>query len=187
MDSSAYLAAKQLQALCRTNTSCYTSSGSGATGATGDTGPTGTTGATGPTGPTGPTGIGLVGYVSGFVNAGSYITLGNLNATVTTSGNRSLALATTSGTISAYVSGYATYYSGGAQAFVSHAPNGGTITVGTSTGNTQVITAWDFPTTNDTAYYSVRDTTNNIIYRITLIIGDVAGYTNNFISIERLY
>ena len=63
MDSSQYLAAKQLLALCKSNSSCYSccnggggATGSGATGPTGPAGPAGPTGATGPAGPTGPTG-----------------------------------------------------------------------------------------------------------------------------------
>ena len=126
-----------------------------------------------------PTGVGgQIGYkASGYVNAGSYVTLDNIQATLTSSGNRGLSVRTTTGSISASVSGtYAT--SGG---------SGGSSTNGVVTYNTTPSASafgWNFAGQGDTATYVLNDTTNSRCYRITLVIG--GGYTNNFISIERL-
>ena len=45
---------------------------------------------------------------------------------------------------------------------------------------------WSFGTDGDLSVYYVRDTTNQRFYRLTLMVGNVTAYTNNFISIERL-
>ena len=115
--------------------------------------------------------------VSGFVNAGTFVTMDNIKATVTTSGNRALALATVSGSFSAYVSGVYAVIAGGTGG------TGAVVTVTTSSGNTPVI-AWNFTGQGDTATYIINDTTNNRGYRITMMIG--GSYNNNMISIERL-
>ena len=115
--------------------------------------------------------------VSGYVNAGVFVTMDNIKATVTTSGNRALALATVSGSFSAYVSGVYAILGG------SSAGTGASVTVTTSTGNTPVIN-WNFAGAGDTITYIVNDTTNSKCYRITLMIG--GGYNSNMISIERL-
>ena len=122
-------------------------------------------------------GGGVVNKATGFVNAGTFVTLDNIKATVTTSGNRSLALATVSGSFSAYVSGIYTLFSGGV------AGTGATATVNTTTGNTPII-AWNFTGQGDTVTYIINDTTNSRGYRITMMIG--GSYNNNFIAIERL-
>jgi hypothetical protein len=115
--------------------------------------------------------------VSGYVNAGVFVTMDNLKATVTTSGNRSLALATVSGSFGAYVSGVYAILGGGS------AGTGASVTITTSTGNTPII-AWNFAGAGDTVTYIVNDTTNSRTYRITMMIG--GSYNNNMISIERL-
>lgn len=114
---------------------------------------------------------------AGYVNAGSFVTLDNIKATVATSGNRGLCIATASGSIVAYMSG--TY---GATGGV----GGGALNT-TFTFNTTLSTSifgWGFSNVGDSPVYLMNDTTNNRFYRITLMIG--YGFNNNFISIERL-
>jgi hypothetical protein len=125
------------------------------------------------------TGVGtlLNNRVSGLVNAGTFVTMDLIKATVTTSGQRALSLATTTGTL--------TYNIGGTYAL----SNG---TVGGASAQTQTLTTsattsifgWSFPNAGDTATYILTDTTNSRAYRITLMIG--ASYNNNMITIERL-
>ena len=114
---------------------------------------------------------------AGYVNAGSFVTLDNIKATVSTSGSRGLCIATVSGSIVAYMAG--TY---GATGGV----GGGALNT-TFTFNTTLSTSifgWGFNNVGDTPVYYMNDTTNNRFYRITLMIG--YGYNNNFICIERL-
>jgi hypothetical protein len=115
--------------------------------------------------------------VSGLVNAGTFVTMDNLKATVTTSGNRGLSLAAVSGSFTALIG--ATYaVSGG---------TGGSSTNGSGTINTTPSTsqfAWNFGGAGDISTYIITDTTNSRAYRVTLQIG--FGYLNNMISIERL-
>ena len=114
--------------------------------------------------------------VSGIVNAGVFLTMDNLKATVTTSGNRGLSLATVSGTVSGYVSGSYTLISG--------SPGGSAASISLTTSASTSIMGQNFAGEGDTAIYVLRDNTNSRVYRITLIIG--GGYSNNFISFERL-
>jgi hypothetical protein len=115
--------------------------------------------------------------VSAFVNAGTFVTMDNIKATVTTSGQRGLSLATTTGTISFNIGG-------------NYSLSNGTVS-GTSaqsqtltTSATTSIFGWSFPNAGDTSTYILTDTTNSRAYRITLMVG--SGYNNNMISIERL-
>ncbi len=119
----------------------------------------------------------LMWKASGMVNAGTFVTLDNIKATVTSSGNRGLSIAAVSTNFSANISAY-------------YAMNGGV--AGTATNNFSVTTTptstlftWNFTAEGDGAYYTIVDKTNNRMYRVTLMIG--ASYNNNFISIERLY
>jgi hypothetical protein len=117
---------------------------------------------------------------AGFVNAGDYVTLGNLKATIP-SGlvNKSLQLATVSGTYSVYGSGVHVFSSNlGSTTINSGSPK----TISTTpaylnSGNT-------FGTFGGTDTWNIMDTSNFIMWRITAIIG--SGYNANFISIERL-
>lgn len=161
----------------------------GPVGYTGATGPFG--GPPGPTGPTGynstvtgPTGASITGptgplnnsnIASGLVNAGTFITLDNIMATVTTTSNRGLSIATVSNSFDAIISG--TYgYTGG---------SGGSSTTGTiNTVPSTSLFNWNFNNTGDGATYIITDTTNSKAYRITMQIN--SSYNNNFISIERL-
>ena len=113
--------------------------------------------------------------VSGLVNAGTFVTMDNLKATVTTSGNRGLSLATVSGSNSYYIGG-------------NYSLSGGT---GGSSGSTSLTTTagtsqfnWNFTGAGDISTYIITDATNGRAYRITLQIG--ASYNSNMICIERL-
>ena len=125
------------------------------------------------------TGVGtlLNNRVSGLVNAGTFVTMDLIKATVTTTGNRGLSLATTTGTFS---------YNIGGNFGISGAGSGGQSLAGqtlTTTATTSIF-GWGFTSTGDTATYVLTDTTNSRCYRITLQIG--TSFNNNMISIERL-
>ena len=114
---------------------------------------------------------------SGIVNAGSFVQLDNIKATIPSSGNRALALVTTTGTISGYISAHYQGISGGSAGIAQ------SISLSTST-NTSIF-GWNFGQQGDTSHYILRDDTNNRVYRFVVIIG--GSYNNNFISIERLH
>jgi hypothetical protein len=129
-----------------------------------------------------PIGVGgeLLTKASGFVNAGDYVTLGNIKARIPTSGNRSLQVATVSGTYSVYGSGVHVFSSnvgsttidGGSPRSISTTP------AYLNSGNT-------FATAGGTDTWNIMDTTNFIGWRISCIIG--GGYFANLITIERLF
>ena len=126
-----------------------------------------------------PAGVGaeLMWKQSNYVNAGVFVTLDNLKATLTSSGNRGLSLATVSGSFTANISGsYSTTSStiGG---------SAGVQTITTTASNS--VFSWNFLGQADTSTYIISDTTNSRVYRIILMIG--GSFANNFISIERLY
>lgn len=114
--------------------------------------------------------------VSGIVNSGTFVTMDNLKATVTTTGNRGLSLATLSGTAVGYASG--------SYVLISGSPAGTASSISLTTTAGASLFNWNFTGEGDTATYVIRDNTNNRVYRITLMIG--GSYNNNFISIERL-
>jgi len=115
--------------------------------------------------------------IAKFVDAGNFVALDNIKATITTSGNRGLSVAAVSTPF--YCNIGASYGASG----------GGS---GNAVYNNYVTTTpsgswfgWSFGNAGDYATFLVNDTTNSRAYRITISIG--AGYANNFISIERLY
>lgn len=114
---------------------------------------------------------------SDFVDAGTFVTLDNLRATITTAGNRGLSLATVSGSITGYISGSYTLMIGG----IAGAAGSASITTSASSS----IFGWGFAAQGDAANYILRDDTNARVYRIIMIIG--GSYLANFISIERLH
>jgi len=119
----------------------------------------------------------LVWKVSGFVDAGTFVTLDNLKCTVTTSANRGLSIAAVSTSFTANISGQYTVVGGS---------GGGTsANVTYTTTPTTSLYNWNFPTEGDGSQYQIVDKTNNRVYRVSLMIG--AAYLNNFISIERLF
>ena len=119
----------------------------------------------------------LLWKASGIVNAGTFVTLDNIKATLTSSSNRGLSVAAVSTNFSANISAYHAY-SGGIAGI---SANNQSIT----TTPTTSLFGWNFPAEADGSYYNILDKTNNRFYRITLMIG--ASFNNNFISIERLY
>jgi hypothetical protein len=126
-----------------------------------------------------PTGVSgeLIWKTSGFVNAGTFVTLDNLKVSVTTSGNRGLSVGAVSTNFIANVSGWFGYTGGGGGA------SANTVTY-TTTASSSAF-GWGFGAEGDGSNYIINDRTNNRVYRVTLMIG--ASYNNNFISIERLY
>jgi hypothetical protein len=118
----------------------------------------------------------LITKVSGFVNAGTFVTIDNIKATVTTSGQRGLSLATVSGTATCYISGTYGMYGG---ATVGGASAGFSMTTTASAS----IFSWSFGSEGDTATY-ILNYGYTKSYRITMMIG--GGYNNNMITIERL-
>lgn len=151
----------------------------GEKGVPGVKGDPGTPGAKGDPGLAGPAGVGIKGIAAGYVNAGTFVTLDNIKATVTTSGNRGLSVAAVTGTFTAAIS--ATYSCTGGGNGHSTAWPGGTYTT-TPSGS---WFGYHFPNAGDGSTYLVNDYNNQRFYRIHLMIGP--GYNNNFISIERLY
>ena len=124
------------------------------------------------------TGVGtlLNNRVSAFVNAGTFVTMDNIKATVTTSAPRGLSLATVSGSFTCNIGGnYAT-----------GAGSSGSVLEGQTltTTATSSIFNWGFTVSGDISTYILTDTTNNRCYRITLQVG--GSFNNNSIVIERL-
>jgi hypothetical protein len=120
----------------------------------------------------------IVSKVAGFVNAGSFVTLDNLKVTVTTSGNRGLAVATVSGSMNLYVQGIFVNGIGSMAGSRTNAPVTYTTTLSES------MFGWSFGSSGDTVIYHFTDVANARVYRVTLMI--MPSYINNFISIERL-
>jgi len=150
----------------------------GIQGIQGPSGPAGATGPAGPQGVAGPAGIGIKGIAAGYVDAGTFVTLDNIKATVTTTGNRGLSVASVTGSYTATVS--ATYScTAGGNGHSTPWPGAGVST--TPSGS---WFGYHFPNAGDGSTYLVNDYTNQKFYRIHLMIGP--GYSKNFISIERL-
>jgi hypothetical protein len=127
----------------------------------------------------GPAGVGIKGFVSGYVNAGTFLTLDNIKVSVTTGGNRGLCMATVSGNITCSISAnYA--LAGGASGYATNWP--GANYSPTPSGS---FFGWSFPNAGDGSTYIINDYNNQKVYRVTLMIG--VSYNNNFICIERLY
>jgi hypothetical protein len=151
----------------------------GAQGIQGPVGPAGAQGPAGPQGVAGPAGVGIKGFVSGYVNAGTFLTLDNIKVSVTTGGLRGLCMATVSGNITCSISAnYA--LAGGASGYATNWP--GANYSPTPSGS---FFGWSFPNAGDGSTYIINDYNNQKVYRVTLMIG--VSYNNNFICIERLY
>lgn len=113
--------------------------------------------------------------VSGIVNAGTFVTMDLIKATVTTTGNRGLSLAATTGSFGVFIAGnYATASGANGSA--------GSTTITTSASASQFN--WNFSGAGDIATFIITDTSNSRAYRITMQIG--SAYNNNLIVIERL-
>lgn len=127
--------------------------------------------------PTGANGE-LMWKASGFVNAGDYVTLGNLKARIPTSGNRSLQVATVSGTYSVYGSNIYSQIGGIAGSTLSSP-------LSITTTPTYLNAANGFTVAGAMDTWVIIDTVNFIAWRITMIIGPL--FNANLITIERLY
>lgn len=114
--------------------------------------------------------------VSGFVNAGANVIMDSLKATVTTSDERGLSLAATTGSFTARVAG----------TYANTAGTGGSMTnsISITTTPSASLFGWNFVIAGDMATYIITDITNDRAYRVTMQIGN--GFDNNMISIERL-
>jgi len=114
--------------------------------------------------------------VSGFVNAGANVIMDSLKATVTTSDQRGLSLAATTGSFTARVAG----------TYANTAGTGGSMTnsISITTTPSASLFGWDLVIAGDMATYIITDITNGRAYRVTMQIGD--AFDNNMISIERL-
>jgi len=120
--------------------------------------------------------------VARYTDAGVAVSFGDLQATVSTGGSRSLLLRTSGSSFSAMVSAYTTYNGGsGTNAFTYYSDKAQTIN-GTWTYPGGVT--WSFGQEGDLAVYYIRDYTNGRFFRITVMIGP--GYSSNMISIEKL-
>jgi len=116
--------------------------------------------------------------IAKFVNAGDYVTLGNLKVRVAPDGNRSLQVATVSGTYSVYGSGL--HVAGGAgHSTISDVAK---LTITTTPAYLNVNLNFTIGGFIDT--WLIMDTTSQVAWRISVIFG--SGYLNNFITIERL-
>jgi hypothetical protein len=120
----------------------------------------------------------VVQKASAFVNAGNYVTLGNLKVRVAPDGNRSLQVATVSGTYIVY--GSDTYVAGGAGATT--ISDLGKLTI--STTPVYFNSGLHFATGGYTDAWLIMDPVAQIGWRISVIFG--TSWLNNLITIERL-
>jgi hypothetical protein len=127
-----------------------------------------------------PSGVGgeLMYKASGFVNRGVDVTLGNLKARIAATGNFSVQLSTVSGSYSVYGSHFLVDNGSYSNGIDGSSPRSITTTP------TYINSGNNFLGAGNTSVWLLMDTTAQISWRITMIVG--AGYNNNFISIERL-
>ena len=127
-----------------------------------------------------PSGVGgeLMYKASGFVNRGVDVTLGNLKARIAATGNFSVQLSTVSGSYSVYGSHYLVDNGAYSNGIDGSSPRSITTTP------TYIASGNNFLGAGNTSVWLLMDTTAQMSWRITMIVG--AGYNNNFISIERL-
>jgi hypothetical protein len=117
--------------------------------------------------------------VANYVDAGFPVIMDNLKIQMAVSGNRSLQIASVSGTYTVVAGGYGSWVGSGTNNIAYFADVG--VTVSTSMQN---IYSWNYPGYGDTGWYHINDVTNHRFYRVTFMVG--SGYNSNFISIERL-
>lgn len=131
-----------------------------------------------------PTSIGSSSFVtksSNIVNSNVEVALGNLKARIPTTGNKSLQIATASGTYSVYGScTYASDGGAGAARIDSSSP------ISVTTNFAYLNPNNNFPRSGDCCTWLIMDKTSRLSWRLSFIIGDVPGYTNNTITIEQL-
>ncbi len=125
--------------------------------------------------------------ISQAADAGDVVQLDNIKVRIPTSGNRSLQIATVSGSA---------VCSGSSNNIYINSSAGGTGATATETGVTfasvtfnttfsYIQSSLTFGFHGSTQRALINDETNNKCYRVTLMIG--SGYLNNAIEIERIY
>ena len=121
----------------------------------------------------------VVTKASGIINTGSFVQLDNVKVGPTRNGAGGSMAGLSIGAVS-------TSFVADISANYSNSSIGGSTATGVTYSTTAANSAfgWGFGQGNQSTYI-LNDTTNNRVYRITLMIG--ASYNNNFISIERLY
>lgn len=125
--------------------------------------------------------------ISVMADAGDVIQLDNIKVRLPTSGNRSLQIATVSGTAVCSGSSNNVYITSSAGATgAAAAENGVTFaSVTFSTSFSYIQSSLTFGFHGSTQRVLINDETNNKCYRVTLMIG--GGYFDNAIEIERIY
>lgn len=125
--------------------------------------------------------------ITSVVNAGTAVQLDNIKIRISTSGARSMQIATVSGTI--YISGTAPnlFISTSAGTSGSSGNTSGYTfsNVAVTTSFNYVASSADFPMHGSVQRILFCDNTNRKSYRVTWIVG--LGYNNNVIEIERIY
>jgi len=125
--------------------------------------------------------------ISVMADAGDVVQLDNIKVRLPTSGNRSLQIATVSGTAVCSGSSNNVYITSSAGATGAAAAEDG-VTFASVTFNTTfayIQSSLTFGFHGSTQRALINDETNNKCYRVTLMIG--SGYVNNAIEIERIY
>jgi hypothetical protein len=122
-----------------------------------------------------PTGN-VVTKVTGFVNAGTFLSLENLKVSLTISNSRGLSVAAVTGSFVCNIAGTYGVLGGGS------GNSARLITYNTTPSGSPFN--WNLGTEGDMATYIINDITNIKVYRVILMTG--YSYNNNFISIERL-
>jgi hypothetical protein len=114
-----------------------------------------------------------------FVGRGEDVILGNLKVRMAATGNASLQVSTVSGTIVVYGSDV---YSETGTIAGNSIDGGSPLTITTTPAYLRA--SYNFTNSAAVDVWTIRDTSNSIAWRITLIVGN--GHNNNMISIERL-
>jgi len=113
-----------------------------------------------------------------FVARGVDVTLGNLKARIAATGNFSVQLSTISGSYSVYGSHYLVDNGAYSNSIDGSSP------LSITTTPTYIVSGNNFLGAGNTSVWLLMDTTAQMSWRITMIVG--SGYNNNFLSIERL-
>lgn len=113
---------------------------------------------------------------STIANAGQIVRFEEFVFNLPTAGNRSLQIATASGTASFHGGGYFSWVGGSASVEA--------LNLSVTTTLARIVPGWGFTAAGDNQVMFLRNTANNRYYRAELIVGP--GYNNNQIRIERL-
>lgn len=135
----------------------------------------------------GSTWLSTLNAISVMADAGDVVQLDNIKVRLPTSGNRSLQIATVSGSAVCSGSSNNVFITSSAGATgAAAAENGVTFaSITFSTTFSYIQSSLSFGFHGSTQRVLINDETNNKCYRLTLMIG--SGYINNAIEIERIY